>query len=175
MNELSIVMHLLSRRVNKYQLGATEEEICSLLNISGKYQSSLFNQFLINLSKYIEILGLNIKFNPIDDHWYISYESEISDIVKANPFENKPRLAASLFSVLISCMSNFGSTTVSEIVKLRKKKGILSDLRELENQGYITLDKDSGKVSLTPLIGYELDINHLLTNLALKMKDEELY
>jgi hypothetical protein len=173
MNELSILMHLLSRRVNKYRLGATEEEICGLLNISGKYQAGLFNQLLINLSKHIEILGLNIRFNPIDDHWYISYESEISNIVKANPFENKPRLAASLFSIVISCISNFGTTSVSEIAKLRKKKGILSDLRELENQGYINLDRDSGEISLTPLIGYELDFNQLLTNLALKMKDED--
>jgi hypothetical protein len=91
--------------------------------------------------------------------------------VKANPFEDKPRLAASLFSVLVSCMVNLGSSSVSEIAKLRKKKGILSDLKELEDRGYINLNKDSGEISLTPLIGYELDINHLLTNLALKMKD----
>ena len=31
MNELSVLMHLLSRRVNKIQLGATEEEICDIL------------------------------------------------------------------------------------------------------------------------------------------------
>ena len=171
MNELSVLIHLLSRRVNKYQLGATEEEICNILNISGKHQTSLFNQLIRNLSGYIEILGLNISYNPIDAHWYITYEREISDIVKANPFEDKPRLAASLFSVLVSCMVNLGSSSVSEIAKLRKKKGILSDLKELEEWGYINLNKDSGEISLTPLIGYELDINHLLTNLALKMKD----
>ena len=171
MNELSVLIHFLSRRVNKYQLGATEEEICNILNISGKHQTSLFNQLIINLSSYIEILGLNVSYNPIDAHWYITYEREISDIVKANPFEDKPRLAASLFSVLVSCMVNLGSSSVSEIAKLRKKKGILTDSKELEDRGYINLNKDSGEISLTPLIGYELDINHLLTNLALKMKD----
>lgn len=173
MNELSVLMHLLSRRVNKVQLGATEEEICDILNISGKQQKSLFSQLIINLSRYIEILGLNISYNPVDTHWYITYEPEISDIVKANPFEDKPRLAASLFTILVSCMANLGSSTVSEIAKLRKKKGILSDLRELENQGYIKLNKDSGEISLTPLIGYELDVNRLLTNLALQMKEDE--
>lgn len=172
MNELSVLMHLLSRRVNKYQFGATEEEICKILNISGTQQTSLFNELIINLSHYIEILGLNINYNPIDTHWFISYEPEISDIVKANPFEDKPRLAASLFTVLVSCMANLGSSTVSEISKLRRKKGIASDLRELENQGYINLNKDSGEITLTPLIGYELDINKLLTNLALKIKDD---
>jgi len=173
MNELSIVMHLLSRRINKYQLGATKEEICEILNISGKHQTSLFNQLIINLSNYLKVLGLNIRYNSIDSHWYVSYDPEISDIVKANPFEDKPRLAASLFTILISCISNLGSTNISEIAKLRKKKGILSDLRELEKSGYINLDSDSGEVCLTPLVGYELDINHLLTNLALKMKDED--
>jgi hypothetical protein len=173
MNELSILMHLLSRRINKYQLGATEEEICNLLNISRKYQASLFNQLILNLSSYIEILGLNIKYNSLDSHWYISYESELCDIVKANPFENKPRLAASLLTVLVSCFSNHGTSTVSEIAKLRKKKGILSDLRELEKMGYINLDSGSGKVLITPLIGYQLDIDQLLINLALKLKEED--
>ena len=172
MNELSIMMHLLSRRLNKVQIGATEEDICNILNISGKHKSSLFNQLIINLSKYVEVLGLNIRYNPIDSHWYISYEPEISDIVKANPFEDKPRLAATLFTILISCISNFGITTVSEITKLRKKKGILSDLRELEKIGYINLNKDSGDINLTALVGYVLDINQLFTNLALKLRDE---
>ena len=167
-----IVMHLLSKRTNKYQIGATEEEICKMLNISGKQQKSLFNQLVINLSKYIEVLGLNIRYNPIDSHWYIIFEPEVSEIVNANPFEDKPKLAASFFTVLISCLSNFGSTTISEIAKLRKKKGVLSDLKELEKQGYIFLDKESGEVSITPLVGYELDINQLMINLALKVKDE---
>lgn len=173
MNELMIVMHLLSRRINKYQIGATEEEICSKLNISRKHQTSSFNQLIINLSKYIEVLGLNVRYNPIDSHWYIIFEPEVSEIVKANPFEDKPKLAASFFTVLISCLSNFGSTSVSEIAKLRKKKGILSDLKELEIQGYIYLDKESGGVSITPLVGYELDINQLMINLALKVKDDK--
>ncbi len=172
MNELSIIMHLLSRRINKHQIGATEDEICEILNISGKNQSLLFNQLMINLSKYIEILGLIIKFNSIDSHWFISFEAEMSDIIKANPFENKPRLAATLFCVIISCITNFGKTTISEIVKLRKKKGILVDLRELENYGYIILNKDSGEIKLTPLIGYQLDINKLFINLALKLREE---
>lgn len=173
MNELSIVMHLLSRRVNKYQIGATEEEICKILDIMGKYQTSLFNQILVHLSHYIEILGLNICYNPIDNHWYIAHESGISDIVKANPFEDKPRLAASLFIVIISCFSNFGRTTISEITKLRKKKSLLTDLQELEQIGYILVDKNTAEISLTPLIGYELDINRLLTNVALKIREEE--
>jgi hypothetical protein len=173
MNELSIVMHLLSRRVNKYQIGASEEEICNMLDISGRYQATLFHQILVRLSHYIEILGLNIRYNPINNHWYIAHESGISDIIKANPFEDKPRLAASLFIVIISCFSNFGKTTISEIAKLRKKKSILTDLQELEQIGYILLDKNNAEISLTPLIGYELDINHLLTNVALKIREEE--
>lgn len=173
MNELSIVMHLLSRRVNKYQIGANEEEICKVLGASGKYQTILFNQILVQLSHYIEILGLIIRYNPIDNHWYIVHESGITDIIKANPFEDKPRLAASLFTVIISCFSNFGRTTISEITKLRKKKSLLTDLQELEQIGYILVDKNTAEITLTPLLGYELDINQLLTNVALKIREEE--
>ena len=34
MNEISILMHLLSRKKNIYQIGATKEEILEILNVT---------------------------------------------------------------------------------------------------------------------------------------------
>ena len=44
MNEMSILMHLLSKRRNKYQIGATEEEILDVLNVKNKNKSIIFTE-----------------------------------------------------------------------------------------------------------------------------------
>lgn len=56
------------------------------------------------------------------------------------------------------------------IKELRKKKHVIEDLKELEKQGYLELDENLGIVKLTPLIGYQLDINKVIIELALKLK-----
>jgi len=169
MNEISILMHLLSRRKNLYQIGATKKEVLSYLNIKGRNKSIFFLDLITNLSKYIEPLGIKIKFNPLDSHWFISFDSSISDLILANPFEGEPKLAGTLLCILICCLQHSGSTTIQEVKKLRKKKGILGDLKELGKRGYIFLEND--KIQLTPLIGYQLDIHKLFTKLALKLKE----
>jgi len=169
MNEISILIHLLSRRKSLYQIGATKKEIISYLNLKGKNKSILFLDLITNLSKYIEPLGIQVKFNPLDSHWFISFESRISDLTFANPFEGEPRLAGTLLCILICCLQHSGSTTIQEVKKLRKKKGILDDLKELSKRGYIFLENN--KLQLTPLIGYQLDIHKLFTKLALKLKE----
>ncbi len=39
--------------------------------------------------------------------------------------------------------------------------------------GFIQINKDQGQVRLTPLIGYQIDLEHLFVKLALKLKDTE--
>lgn len=172
MNEISILMHLLSNKNNLYIIGATKREILHTLNVKNKNKSGYFQNLLTNLSKYIEPLGLQIRYNPINSHWFISYDSEVSDLIAANPFEDKPRLAATLFCAIVCCLKNpDGLSKVPEIQSLRKKKGILEDLRELEQKGYLEIDKNQNQVHLTPLIGYQLDLDKLFVKLALKIKE----
>ena len=170
-NEFSILIHLLSRKINNYQMGASKKEIIEKLHITGKNEQIYFHQLISNLSKHIEPLGLFIRFNPLDNHWFVSYDLEISNLISANPFEDKPKLAATLFCVLICCLSNLGRIKVKDIKELRKKKGVLKDLRKLEEFGYINLDREINEVSLTPLIGYQLDLPQLFTKLSLKLKN----
>ena len=173
MNEFTILMNLLSNKTNKIQIGASKEEILKALNIHGKNESVYFQDLITHLSSYIEPLGLQIRFNPLSSRWYMAFEMQTSDFFSANPFEDKPRLAATLFCTLICCLKNLGIAKIQDIKEIRKKKHIIEDLKELRKMGYLQLDDKLGYVSLTPLIGYQLDLNKLFIKLALKVKDQK--
>ncbi|MFW9821295.1 MAG: hypothetical protein ACFFE4_00075 [Candidatus Thorarchaeota archaeon] len=172
MNEFTILLHLLSRKKSSFDLGASKEEIIKNLSLEGKNEAIHFQNLIIQLSNYLEPLGLQIRFNPLSSHWYIAFEMATSELIYANPFEDKPRLAATLFTALICCLKNKGLTTISEIGKFRKKKSVIDDLKELRNRGYLEVDQNRKQVRLTPLIGYQLDLNKLFIKLALKLNSK---
>ena len=169
-NEISILMHILSSKNNQFQIGATKSEVLKELNITNKNKTVYFQHLISNLSNYIEPLGLQIRFNPIDSHWFISYEPDISNLISANPFEGRPRLAATLFCTLISCLQNSGEGKIHDIEQIRKKKHVIQDLKDLEKKGYLEINSELGLVYLTPLIGYQLDFEKLFIKLSLKLK-----
>ena len=72
MNEISILMHLLSRKKKISQIGATRGEILEILNVKGKNTSIHFQNLINGLSNYLIPLGLQIKFNSLNSHWYIN-------------------------------------------------------------------------------------------------------
>ena len=170
MNEMTILVYLLSKETYKSQIGATQEEILNALNVKDKNKSFYFQNVIENLSNYVEPLGLQVRFNPLNSHWYISFDSETTEIISANPFEGNPRLAATLYCTLICCFNNSGETTVQKIKEIRKKKGVIDDIKELEKTGFVTHEKHLGKVHLTPLIGYLIDLEKLFFKIALKLK-----
>jgi hypothetical protein len=165
---------MLSKKVNKFEIGATQKEIIKKMNFQGKNESVYFQNIIVQLSNYLRPLGLQIRFNPLSSRWYIAFEMATSDLIHANPFEDKPRLAASLFCVLICCLKNSGIGKIHDIEKLRKKKSVVEDLKELRNRGYIEISDDLGQVKLTPLIGYQLDLNKLFIKLVLKLKQQSV-
>ncbi len=171
MNEISILMHLLSRKKNLYQIGATKKEILEVLNVKTKNKSIYFQNLITGLSNYLEPLGLQVKFNSLNSHWFINYENEVIELVSTNPFEGKPSLAATLLCVLTSCLKNSGTSSIQEIRKLRSKKDITDDIKTLEKEGYLVVDKPTNQIQLTPLIGYKLDLHKLLVKLSLRLKE----
>jgi len=170
MNEMTVLIYLLSKKTYKSQIGATKEEILNALNVKDKNKSFYFQKVIENLSIYVEPLGLQVRFNPLNSYWYISFDSEITEIVSANPFEGNPRLAATLFCTLICCFNNSGETTIQKIKEIRKKKGVIEDIKELEKMDFVIFEKNLSKVSLTPLIGYLIDLEKLFFKIALKLK-----
>lgn len=173
MNEISILMHLLSRREDLTHIGATEEQALEALNITYKNKSLYFQNLITELSKLIEPLGIQIRFNPINSYWFITFESEVSDIINSNSFGIQPSLAATLFCILACCLKNSGSTTIQEIHEIRKKKTFGEDIKKLVKIGYIIFDKKKNHISLTPLIGYQLDLDKLFLKLSLRLKEKE--
>ena len=171
MNELSILMQLLSRKMDKFRVGATKKEILHSLNLKNRNKSVYFYRLITQLSQYIEPLGLQIRFNSMDSHWFLSHDSDIADLTSANPFEGKPKLAATLFCVILCCVKNSGKGKIHEIKELRKKKNVTEDLRELEELGYLKIDMELNQITLTPLVGYQLDIEKLFRHMALKLKE----
>jgi len=173
MNEISILMHLLTRKRDSYHIGSTKKEILEILNVTSKNKSIYFQNLIIGLSNYLIPLGLEVKFNSLNSHWYIKYDTEVTELISANPFEGKPSLGATLLCVLTSCLTNSGTSSIQQIKKLRRKKIIIDDLKELEKDGYLIIDKTTKQVQLTPLIGYKLDLHKLLVNLSLKLNKVE--
>ncbi|TFF88412.1 MAG: hypothetical protein EU550_01345 [Promethearchaeota archaeon] len=173
MNEMSLLMFLLSKKGDKYQKGATLEEITNKFDWTPKTSSIKFYTLITNLSHYIEPIGLQISYNTLDSHWFITHQDELEEMISANPFENKPRLAATLFVVLTLCLQNLGRAKIAEVQKLRNKKGIERDLKDLEEFGYLIIDDEKNEVQLTPLIGYQLDLEKVLMNLSLRIKKEK--
>ena len=173
MNEFTILMNLLSKKTISFQIGASEEEILKALNVRDKNKSSYFQNLIIHLTNYIEPLGLTVKYNSLNSHWYLTFDSDTTEIFSANVFDGKPRLAASMFYTLVCCFNNSGVTKVQKIREMRKKKGILEDLKDLEKMGFLVIEKDTDQVRLTPLIGYLIDLEKLFVKIALKIKSSE--
>jgi len=171
MNELTVLMHLLSKKTNKYQIGATKEDTLNVLNVKDRNKTIYFQNLINNLSNYLEPLGLQVRFNPLNSYWYISFDPETTEVISANPFEGNPKLAATLYCTIICCFNSSGETTIQKIKEIRKKKGVIEDIKELEKMGFVTLEKNLNKVSLTPLIGYLLDLEKLFLKIALKLKN----
>ena len=171
MNEISILMYMLSRKKSTHQIGATKKEILKSLNVKNKNKSVYFQDLLTGLSNYLEPLGLQINFNSLNSHWYIIYENQLTDLISANPFEGRPSLSATLLCILTSCLKNSGYASFQEIRMLRNKKDVKDDIKILEKEGFLEIDKKTTNIQLTPLIGYKLDLQKLFVRLALKLKE----
>jgi len=59
---------------------------------------------------------------------------------------------------------------MNKILLHSEMQNVLEDLNYLEQIGYLEIDKGLNSVKLTPLIGYQLDIEKLFVKLALKIK-----
>ena len=166
MNEFSILMAKLSTfsidpdSGSLNYKGATTEELCEALNLKGNYRKiSLFNK-LANFTQYINLMGLKIKQNPFNQKWYACYKPDLNEINQTNPFENHPKLGATLYTILALILIHRNEISIDMIKQYRKKQNISLDLEQLENMKYII--KKSNKITIHPNLGYYLDFPQLL-------------
>jgi hypothetical protein len=140
--------------------GATTEELCEALKLKGTYRKIyLFNK-LANFTQYSNLMGLKIKQNPFNQKWYVCFNPDLNKINQTNPFENHPRLGATLYTILALILIHRNEISIDMIKKYRKKQNISTDLEQLENMNYII--RKSNKITIHPNLGYYLDFPQLL-------------
>ncbi|MHA1474452.1 MAG: hypothetical protein ACTSRX_07560 [Promethearchaeota archaeon] len=168
MNEYTILMYLLTRTkqgisTDKTEIiGASEEELCDHLHFTGKFTKIQLHELMDQFSKSISIFNLQLKQNPFNFRWYITQSSEIGEFFNSNPFSGKPRIAATLCTVLSLCLTNSGKIDINSVQKIRNKKDIRKDLQELEKLNFINMEKKSNQISINPYLGYFMDIEGFL-------------
>jgi len=180
MNEYTILMHMLTRTKQVIStekneiIGASEEELCDQLHFTGKFAKIQLHELMDQFSKSISIFNLQLKQNPFNFRWYITQSSEIGEFFNSNPFSGKPRIAATLYTVLSLCLTNSGKIDINSVQKIRNKKDIRKDLQELEKFNFINMEKKSNQISINPYLGYYLDIEGFLNILDKEIRKKNL-
>ena len=180
MNEYTILMYLLTRTKQGISndkpeiIGASEEELCNQLNFTGKLAKIQLHELMDQFSKSISIFNLQLKQNPFNFRWYLTQSSEIGEFFNSNPFSGKPRIAATLCTVLSLCLTNSGKIDINSVQKIRNKKDIRKDLQELEKLNFINMEKKSNQISINPYLGYFMDIESFLKFLENEIRNQNL-
>lgn len=155
MNEFSALMYLLTREGDS-ERGASEDELLKVLHLPERIGKAELQKKLMNFDSYVQTLGLRVRNNLLDGHWFVTFSDEVTNLTAINPFANNPRLAATLLATII-CAFKFGNQIPSDAIQeVRQKKSVQRDLNDLEKLYYLEIAGDI--VSLTPLIGYQLDL-----------------
>jgi len=163
MNEYSILLYLLTKtdsNPNSPQLviiGATEEEISKKFHLNLQTEREKLLCLLNEFSTAIQPFGLEIRQNIINHHWFLAQDIATQRFFNSNPFNNKPRLAATLCAIITLNFSQKGPISEQELQKLRKKGNLRQDLDELEDLGFIEIVES--KIALTPNLAYYLDFD----------------
>ena len=172
MNEAQVLMYLLSRKKDHSTIGATKEEICTKLGLTDRNADYKVWNIIQGLNQSLFPLGLTAKINPLNSHWFIGFQDKMEINFGGNIHTLSPRLAATLFTILILYVGKSENLTAGNVQKLRNKKDISTDLRELEKLGFIEVADDD--ITLTPKIFYYVDVNELIEKIKeLKESGEE--
>lgn len=171
MNEAEIIFFLLSRQKDKFNIGATEEELIQGLALTDQNAKFKLMNLLEELDRNIFHLGLKIQFNLVNKHWYINFKDANILSNTYPPYNLSSKSAATLFSILILGITIGGPIKKSDIIKNRKKKNIEEDLLELESIGYI--ENHESTVTLTPKVFYHIDIDELILEINKFMDNAE--
>ena len=180
MNEYTILMYLLTRTKQGISndkpeiIGTSEEELCVSLHFTGKFAKIQLHELMDQFSKSISIFNLQLKQNPFNFRWYLTQSSEIEEFFSSNPFSGKPRIAATLCTVLSLCLTNSGKIDINSVQKIRNKKDIRKDLQELEKFNFINMEKKSNLISINPYLGYFMDIEGFLNILDNEIRKKNI-
>ncbi|MFX0106734.1 MAG: hypothetical protein ACFE7R_00455 [Candidatus Hodarchaeota archaeon] len=155
MNEYAIIMRLLTKPGNP--MGAGIDDLLGALSLPEVVGRHVLFQHLGALSKELAPIGLSIKHNPIDHVFYLDAEPG-----GESPFREtilSDRLAATLLTVITLAYQEGGWVSLDRVREFRRKarRGILTDLRELESMGYVEIDDTKKNARPGPRVAFEID------------------
>ncbi|MHA1771623.1 MAG: hypothetical protein ACTSYL_05430 [Candidatus Thorarchaeota archaeon] len=164
LNEYAILTNLLTRTGKP--IGAGVEDMLDALGYPELEGRAVLFQRLAALHQLLEPLGLAIRFNPIDDVFYIDVQPTV-DVGLAQ--EVLPdRLAATLLAVMTLAYQKGGWVSAKQVQGIRKKslRSIRDDLRELAKSGYVEYDRSSGNVRPGIRVPFEISYDEIFRNLV---------
>jgi hypothetical protein len=163
MNEYAVLVKLLTRTGTP--IGASIEDMLDALGLPEDTGRHLLYQKMGSLHKRVTPLGLFIRHNPVAGVFYL----DTSDEVNLSQTAALPdRLAATLLIVITLAYQEGGWVSVDRVREFRKKalRGVMTDLRELQGQGYVELDQDKKRVRIGTRVPFEIDYESFFKELV---------
>jgi hypothetical protein len=163
MNEYAILMKLLTRSGNP--IGAGVDDMLDALALPEELGRDILFRRLGELHSRLEPVGLTIKHNPVSSVFYV-------DTIHRSKMKQDSmlpdRLAATLLIVITLAYQEGGWVSYDRVREFRKKsiRGVMEDLRELQNQGYIELDPTGKRVRLGLRVPFEIDYEAFFRDLV---------
>jgi len=163
MNEYAVLVKLLTRTGTP--IGASIEDMLDALGLPEDTGRHLLFQKMGSLHKRVTPLGLFIRHNPVAGVFYL----DTSDEVNLSQSTALPdRLTATLLIVITLAYQEGGWVSVDRVREFRKKalRGVMTDLRELQGQGYVELDQDKKHVRIGTRVPFEIDYESFFKELV---------
>jgi hypothetical protein len=163
MNEYAILMKLLTRSGDP--IGAGVDDMLDALGLPEDIGREILFRRLGELHSRLEPVGLTIKHNPVSSVFYV-------DTIHQSKMKQDSmlpdRLAATLLIVITRAYQEGGWVSYDRVREFRKKslRGVMEDLRELQNQGYIELDPADKRVRLGLRVPFEIDYEAFFRDLV---------
>jgi len=164
MNEYAVLVKLLTRTGTP--IGASIEDMLDALGLPEDVGRHILFQKLGGLHDRLRPIGLYIKHNPVSGVFYLDTSDDVA--VAQDSTALPDRLAATLLIVITLAYQEGGWVSIDRVREFRKKalQGVMSDLRELQNQGYVEIDQDKKQVRLGIRVPFEIDYEAFFKNLA---------
>ncbi len=163
MNEYAVLVKLLTRTGTP--IGASIEDMLDALGLPEDTGRHLLFQKMGSLHKRVTPLGLFIRHNPVAGVFYLDTSDEVN---LAQTTALPDRLAATLLIVITLAYQEGGWVSVDRVREFRKKalRGVMTDLRELQGQGYVELDQDKKRVRIGTRVPFEIDYESFFKELV---------
>jgi len=147
-------------------IGAGVEDLLDALGLPEDLGREVLFRRLGELHIRLEPVGLTIKHNPVSGVFYI--DTSMQSKTKQEETILPDRLAATLLIVITLAYQEGGWVSFDRVQEFRKKslRGVMEDLRELRNQGYIEIDQAGKRVRLGLRVPFEIDYEAFFRDLV---------